>query len=144
MHGYKGLQSNAGENRKMKTFKINNNNKFNETHGNAPNGECKKFCLRHGWNHTYASENCKILIAEPEKLKHQHEAGSKKPHRRVENNYKKKLLLKKDLHALIDERIAFNKNKGLLLLASKMPKIILQSIRMRLSLIVTLLIPIEK
>ena len=34
------------------------------------------------------------------------------PHRRVGNNYKKKLLLKKDLHALIDERIAFNKNKG--------------------------------
>ena len=111
-HGYKGSQSNAGENRKMENFKINNNNKFNKAHGNAPNGECKKFCLRHEWNHTYASDNCKILIAEPEKLKHQHEAGSKKPHRRVEDNYKKKLLLKKDLHALIDERIALNKNKG--------------------------------
>ena len=46
-HGYKGSQSNAGENRKMENFKINNNNKFNKTHGNAPNGECKKFCLRH-------------------------------------------------------------------------------------------------
>ena len=68
--------------------------------------------MRHGWNHTYASDNCKILIAGPEKLKHQHEAGSKKPHRRVGDNYKKKLLLKKDLHALIDERIASNKNKG--------------------------------
>ena len=78
-NGTKGSQLSAGGKRKLEHQNNRNSKKFKKLHGTAPDGERKKFCLRHGWNHTHVSDECKVLINESDKLKRQHEAGSKNP-----------------------------------------------------------------
>ena len=68
--------------------------------------------MRHGWNHTHVSDECKVPIAESDKLKRQHEAGSKESRGKTREDYKKVSFSKKDLHALIDERIGSKKSQG--------------------------------
>ena len=85
-----------------------------------------------------------MLIAESEKLKRQHEAGSKESRAKTRDEYKKIPLSKKDLHALIDERIGSKKARVSPLLLSRILRSILRNTRTRLSLTVTLLIPTEK
>ena len=48
-----------------------------------------KKCLRHKWNNTHVSDECKVLIAEADKLKRQHEAGSKESRGKTREDYKK-------------------------------------------------------
>ena len=87
-NGSKGSQSNAGGKRKSENHNNKNNKKFKKLHGTAPDGERRKFCLRHGWNHTHVSDECKVLIAETDKLKSQHEAGSKESRGKTRKDYK--------------------------------------------------------
>ena len=58
----------------------------------------------------HTSDECKVLIAEADKLKRQHEAGSKESRVKFKETYKN--YNKKDLHALIDERIGESIKKG--------------------------------
>ena len=53
-----------------------------------------------------------MLIAEFDKLKRQHEAGSNESRGKTREDYKKVSFSKKDLHALIDERIGSKKSQG--------------------------------
>ena len=106
-YGKKGLQSSAGAKRKSNTIKTS---KFKKLHGTAPDAEHKHFCLCHGWNHTHVSDKCKILMAEANKLKRLHEAGLKESRVKFKESYKN--FNKKDLHALIDERIGESQKNG--------------------------------
>ena len=61
------------------------------------------FCLRHGENPSHPTDKCKVLMAEAQKLKRQHEAGSKESRTKFKSSYHG--LNEKDLNALIDQRI---------------------------------------
>ena len=90
-----------------------NNNKNNNNNNYCPKGDKEpkpantmmdKYYLCHGWNSMHATNECKVLIAEAKKLKHQHAAGSKESCAKVCMMHHN--MLEKDLNALIDERIA--------------------------------------
>ncbi len=55
------------------------------------------------------TDKCKVLIAEADKLKRQHAAGSKESRAKTRATYHG--MVEKDLNALIDERIAEKNNK---------------------------------
>ena len=63
----------------------------------------KKFCLRHGLNSTHVTDECKVLKAEADKLKRQHDAGSKESRYNKSKEYKKHSN-EKDLNTFYEER----------------------------------------
>ncbi len=77
--------------------------------GSPPDDHNKHYCLRHGWNPSHVTDKCKVLIAEADKLKRQHAAGSKESRAKTRATYHG--MVEKDLNALIDERIAEKNNK---------------------------------
>ena len=94
----------------------NNNKKFNNNKPKEANDQKggNLYCLRHGWQSTHVTDDCKVLIAEADKLKRQHAAGSQESRAKTKTMHHKMHhnLLEKDLNALIDERIgAMTKGK---------------------------------
>jgi hypothetical protein len=92
-----GPKRGAGKFKKPKNWHNNNSNNNNHF-----GDDKKKFCLCHGFNSTHITDECKVLKAEAEKLKRQHDAGSKESRFKKKQEYKKKT--EKDLNTFYEER----------------------------------------
>ena len=100
---------------KTKPFNNNNNKKFNKPK-EADEQNCWESCTVCAMDGTatHVTDDCKVLIAEADKLKRQHAAGSQESRAKTKTMHHKMHhnLLEKDLNAMIDERIgAMTKGK---------------------------------
>lgn len=103
----KGPQKGAGA--KHKKIKSNKNKRHKPDIGQPPDDENTNFCLRHSWNTSHVMDECKVLKAEANKMRHVHAVGSKESRKKVCDSFVN--ISKKDLNALIDKCIASNKKK---------------------------------
>ena len=98
----------------------------------------KKFCLRHGLNSTHVTDECKVLKAEADKLKRQHDSGSKESRYNKSKEYKRhsneKISTSSMKSASRSLKVSLKSNRNLAAIFIRSPKLLLKRTRRILAL----------